>query len=86
MSHNKTSYLNYSNTFEIKNKLVSLSRNFNKNTNSQIKFTDYEIASLGLAEMNHSSSTALYSFSKVNDLSENEFIYVNYETIWLFCY
>ena len=82
MSHNKTSYLNYSNTFEIKNKLVSFSRNFNKNTNSQIKFTDYEIASLGLAEMNHSSSTALYSidsFSKVNDLSGNEFLYVNYK-------
>ncbi|MDD6846466.1 MAG: hypothetical protein PUE07_02950 [bacterium] len=81
MSHNKTSYLNYSNTFEIKNKLVSLSRNFNKNTNSQIKFTDYEIASLGLAEMNHSSSNTLYS--KVNDLSGNEFLYVNYKP---FCY
>ena len=64
MSHNKTSYLNNSNTFEIKNKLVSFSRNFNKNTNSQIKFTDYEIASLGLTEMNHSSSTALYHFQK----------------------
>lgn len=65
MSHNKTSYLNYSNTFEIKNKLVSFSRNFNKNTNSQIKFTDYEIASLGLAEMNHSSSnTLLIHFQK----------------------
>ena len=58
---------------------MSFSRNFNKNTNSQIKFTDYEIASLGLAEMNHSSSTALYSFSKVNDLSGNEFLYVNYK-------
>ena len=64
MSHNKTSYLNNSNTFEIKNKLVSLSRNFIKNTNSQIKFTDYEIASLGLAEMNHSSSNTLYYFQK----------------------
>lgn len=65
MSHNKTSYLNYSNTFEIKNKLVSLSRNFNKNTNSQIKFTDYEIANLGLAGMNYSSSnTLLIHFQK----------------------
>ncbi|MCI6608608.1 MAG: hypothetical protein MSF04_03110 [Bacilli bacterium] len=62
---------------------MSFSRNFNKNTNSQIKFTDYEIASLGLAEMNHSSSAALYSFSKVNDLSGNEFLYVNYKP---FCY
>ena len=60
MSDNKTSYLHNSNTFEIKNKLVSLSRNFNKNINPKIKFTDYEIASLGLTEMNHSSSTALY--------------------------
>ena len=51
MSHNKTLYLNNSNTFEIKNKLMALSKNLNKNTNSQIKFTDYEIASLGLAEM-----------------------------------
>ena len=79
MSHNKTSYLNDSNTFEIKNKLMSLSRNFDKNIDPKIKFTDYEIASLGLAEMNHSSSTALYSFSKVNDLSGNEFLYVNYK-------
>ena len=60
MSHNKTSYLNDSNTFEIKNKLMSLSRNFDKNIDPKIKFTDYEIASLGLTEMNHSSSTALY--------------------------
>ena len=32
--------------------------------------------------MNHSSSNALYSidsFSKVNDLSGNEFLYVNYK-------
>ena len=64
MSHNKTSFLNNSNTFEIKNKLVSLSRNFNKNIDPKIKFTDYEIASLGLTEMNHSSSTALYHFQK----------------------
>ena len=49
MSHNKTLYLNNSNTFEIKNKLMALSKNLNKNTNSQIKFTDYEIASLGLS-------------------------------------
>lgn len=77
MSHNKTSYLNYSNTFEIKNKLVSLSRNFNKNINPKIKFTDYEIANLGLAGMNYSSSNTLYS--KLNDLSGNEFLYVNYK-------
>ena len=77
MSHNKTSYLNNSNTFEIKNKLVSLSRNFNKNIDPKIKFTDYEIANLGLAGMNYSSSNTLYS--KVNDLSGNKFLYVNYK-------
>ena len=64
MSHNKTSYLNDSNTFEIKNKLMSLSRNFDKNIDPKIKFTDYEIANLGLAGMNYSSSTALYHFQK----------------------
>ena len=65
MSHNKTSFLNNSNTFEIKNKLVSLSRNFNKNIDPKIKFTDYEIANLGLAEMNYSSSnTLLIHFQK----------------------
>ena len=65
MSHNKTSFLNDSNTFEIKNKLMSLSRNFDKNIDPKIKFTDYEIASLGLAEMNYSSSnTLLIHFQK----------------------
>ena len=65
MSHNKTSYLNDSNTFEIKNKLMSLSRNFDKNIDPKIKFTDYEIANLGLAEMNYSSSnTLLIHFQK----------------------
>ena len=65
MSHNKTSFLNNSNTFEIKTKFMALSKNFNKNIDPKIKFTDYEIANLGLAEMNYSSSnTLLIHFQK----------------------